>query len=188
MVSDLLRRCATALLASAAAVDYRKKVFETANAVLSAARDLGISQRDFEMVGPARWRSVMDAILGKFTTQAGPAARHNRWLWSTLIEPTYTVSTEGMPDLAILAGLGAQEEHIYLLLEDWDSTNQHAADWLFRGTIGACIKVLGEQHPMEFCMVGRGLKWLLAENHHNMWIGAGAHAIAFLREAEATST
>ena len=56
---------------------------------------------------------------------------------------------------------------------------------MFGQTCEKALEVaLDEMHLIEFYLVGKGTDWAVAENHHDLWIATGSHAISVLKAIE----
>lgn len=157
-------------------------MYETANAALTSARELGLGAEDFRQVGPDRWQEVLRSILERFTV----TCNHSQtWLWDDLKLPGVSAQ---IPDaLDRLDAFIAYDTKIWLLLEDWDGTKQHGNYWLFEGLYGAVVRILRNMHGIEYYLIDRRLQWMLVENHHEVLIGVGEPAESFVAGLKASS-
>ncbi|HEX4494267.1 MAG TPA: DUF6756 family protein [Thermoanaerobaculia bacterium] len=158
-------------------------MYETANSILQSAQELRLSSERFRQVGPGRWRDLLDKILTRFTSQ-GPLNRSRLWLWEDFIQPTYTLQKEHT--LETLLKLDEPAARVWLVFEDWDRTKRDGNFWLFEGDLAAAVSVLNNLYGIEFYIVSQSLDWLVAENHHDVLIGVGPHAIQALKAMDAT--
>lgn len=159
-------------------------MFETLNKALAAGKSLGLSTEEFQQVGPTRWKDVLDDILVA-TTERGLRNRNRYWLWEDFVDPHYSLPPSLTMDLMDLRCLGDPASRVYLLLEDWNDTKKVGYHWVLEGTLESALSVLAEMHLLEFYLVARDMSWIVAENHHGYWIGAGPHAVGVLHSIEA---
>lgn len=153
-------------------------MYTTPNSVLEAAASLAIPRQSFRQSSPVRWESIFDSIVARFT-DCGRADR-TAWLWEHFVEPTASAGPLHEIPEELINGLGATEDRVFLLIEE-EGERKKKAFWVFEGSLGAVFSVIGELPMCEFYIAGRKLDWLLANNHHDMWIGAGQQAIDAVR-------
>jgi hypothetical protein len=162
-------------------------MFETLNKTLATARALGIPESDFRQVGPTRWKGVLEGILTSITRR-GCSNLDLWWLWEDFLDPFLVVEPPLTEDLQRLRALGPPSTQIFLLVEDQSGEKQVGCHWIVEATLDSALAVLGELPFLEFYLVARDMSWAVAENHHNMWIGVGSHAIEVLQGMEAETT
>jgi len=158
-------------------------MYETPNALLQTAKEIGVGLDHFRMVVAARWLRVRDEILERFTNRR-LGNRDVGWLWEDFIEPS--ASHSGDRPLEVLATFAAPQAPVWALFEDWDRTKHEGAHWVFEGDLAAVLSVAANHHAIELYVVDRAFGWLGAVNHHDVVIGVGEHAVAKVLAAQAT--
>jgi Family of unknown function (DUF6756) len=127
----------------------------------------------------------VDRFLEAFTVR-GVANRSLVWLWEDFREPCVSVS--GPVNLETLLALAPADTRIWLLVEDWSKRKREAPFWAFDATLAAAIGTLRNHHLLEFYIAARSFEWAIAENHHDVLIGVGSHAVTFLQTLRASVT
>lgn len=156
-------------------------MFETVNAVLASAHELGLGSDAFRQVAPGRWESVLASVLERFTKSRNPDLT---WLWEDLKIPGQSIQLSQALDR--LGSMVDGQTPVWLLLEDWDRTKKHGAYWVFEGMYSAVIDVLRNTHGIEYYIVERGQSWMVLENHHDVLIGIGEPAESFVANLRST--
>jgi hypothetical protein len=151
--------------------------YETANALLAAARDAKLDESSFHQMPGWRAAELLDRVLDTFT-KTGRGGRMRYWIWEDLREPSLFL--RGTRDLELLATLGSPSSHAWLIIEDFEDAKAGPPFWFFEATLGAIAITLRNHHSLEFYVVSRDLSWLVGENHHGAWFAAGEHAVATL--------
>lgn len=127
------------------------------------------SAERFFQAGPTRWEPVLVAILETFT-MSGAANLGRVWIWEDFLTAArgWYRGSQGIRELGVL---GPPELPVFCLIEG------KGGHWVFEGTLAASLAVIDELPLLEFSLVPTSLDWLLCENHHDMWIAIGDHAI-----------
>lgn len=160
-------------------------MYDTANKILAAARELKIERARFRQVAGQRFAAVLNSVLTTFT-RGGTRNRDALWLWDYLKDPTYSLVQPCGPDILRQVTEGATP--VWLITEDWDRTKRHGNYWLFEGDFVAALDVLKHLHRLEYYIVAQKFEWLLLENHHDVIVGAGEWAVQRLHTIEAFAT
>jgi hypothetical protein len=150
-------------------------MYETANKVLEAARDLGLGSDEFRQVAPGQWERILKQVFDRF---ADTYETNVTWLWSHLKNQGAAIQTEN--GLKYLGSLVKPETQVWLLFEDWDEKKKQGNYWVFEGTYGAAVGVLNNMHCIEYYIADRKLNWMIMENHHDFLIGTGEPAESFI--------
>ena len=158
-------------------------MYETPNALLQTAKQIGIRPDRFQLVGPERWQRVRDEILQRFTRRR-LGNRDLDWLWEDFAEPRCSFSCDR--SLEVLAMFAEPQARVWALFEDWDRTKGDGAHWVFEADLAALLGVVENHHGIEFYVVDRAFGWLGAVNHHDVVMGVGEHAVQKLLAAQAT--
>ncbi len=153
-----------------------KQSYETANSLLSAAKSCGLTETSFHQLPGWRAERVVEDVLDAFTNR-GKSGREPRWLGNDLREPTTTLTSAQN----LLLEIAPAETPVWLIAEDFAATKSGAPYWVFEGTLAGVSATLDNHHLLEFSVVSRALTWLVGQNHHDVWVAAGAEAIAALR-------
>jgi hypothetical protein len=157
-------------------------MYDTANKILAAARELEIERARFRQVAAQRFAAVLNNVLTTFT-RSGTRNNDTLWLWEDLKEPTYSLVQSHRP--GILREVTDAATPVWLITEDWDRTKRHGNYWLFEGEFGAVLDVLEHVHRLEYYVVARKFEWLLLENHHGGILGAGEWIVQRLHAIDA---
>ena len=160
-------------------------MYETANKILAAARELEIEHIRFRQVSGQRFAAILNSVLTTFT-RGGTRNNDALWLWEDLKGPTCSLVQSCGPD--ILRQVTDAATPVWLITEDWDRTKRHGNYWLFEGEFGAVLDVLENVHHLEYYIVARKFDWLLLENHHDVIVAAGEWAVQRLNAIEAVAT
>ncbi len=154
-------------------------MYETANKVLQAARELKLESKAFRQVRAVQWAPVLKMIFEKFanTSETGVT-----WLWSKLKNHGVHFQTEN--GLNYLDSLFEPETEVWILFEDWDRTKKNGNYWVFEGNYGSTVNVLNNMHCIEYYIVDRKINWIIIENHHDILIAVGEPAESRLLEVK----
>jgi len=155
-----------------------RPLYSTPNGILAAAEECGIARAAFRQLPGASALTVLDSVLESFTN-GGLTNRAAHRLWDDLREPTFSLRRRA--DAATMLALGDPATRVWLLVEDWERKKTGPGFWVFEATLDAAARTLDNHHLVEFYIVSRGLDWLVAENHHDMLVAAGEHAVEALQ-------
>lgn len=153
------------------------------NKVLHAAAELSLSQNQFSMVSPARWKTLLKDIMIRFT---GSEDIQRLWIWNDLRGDVATLQSDYGPDR--IAAIFEPTIYVWFITEDASRTKQDGNFWVFEGELGAILRVIGNFHYFEYAIVDRRLEWMICENHHDMLIAVGEPAITRLRTLAGEAT
>jgi hypothetical protein len=135
-----------------------------------AVKALSLSASTFKLVSLHEYEPILVSILERFTT-LGKKGLNASWLWAALQEPHTSIHVAYPP--GVLQKLVLPQEKVWFVAEDWRRTKRHGNFWLYEGTVAAIVKLLGEVHGFEYCIVSKKFEWLLGEDHHGVLTGVG---------------
>jgi hypothetical protein len=147
-------------------------------AIAEAAQAAGLSAGELRLVRPPRHERVLREIAERFTTRSRDAMDHI-FLWDVLRQPTASCHIPG-PAYRFLPQLLPGDERAWFLAEDWMRTKRHGNYWLYDAASARLPDLLGELFRFEYYVVSKKFDWLVAENHHDVFIASGERAIARL--------
>jgi hypothetical protein len=151
-----------------------KTVYETANSLLAAARELDLDEASVHQLPGGRAMELLDHLLDAFTI-GGRVDRRRHWLWADL-RPPYFFATR-RHDLDVLLALGPPTTPVWMIAEDFSGAKQGPPFWAFEANLAATVAALDNHDLPEFYVVSRPFTWLVGENHHDVMFAAGEHAI-----------
>jgi hypothetical protein len=143
--------------------------------MVAAARAAGLAEPGFRRVPDGDTASLVRRIREAF----GPGLAHGAGepLWASL--QASALPAPAPHSLAALCGLGPPDIPVLLLVEDW-ARSERPGLCAFETTLSGAIVALENHHLVEFYIVPPSLAWLVAENHHNVLLAAGDHAVSVL--------
>lgn len=156
-------------------------MYETPNKLLEVALEVGLGKDEFRQAKSDQWKGILKKVFDNF---ADTYKLDVPWLWSHL--KCHGASIQTNNGLRYLDSLVNPETKVWLLVEDWDRTKKQGNYWVFEGKYGAIVSILNNMHGIEYYIVDQKFKWMILENHHDVLIGVGELAEAFILSLKAS--
>lgn len=150
---------------------------------LQCARNLGIAQADFDLLGPYDdWKGVLERTRDAFH---GFAHYSKTPEWNKYFETThYTFNKSSAAEWMMT--VIPPTERVWLM--PWLNNNPNRGIeklWVFEGTALACLSAVLEYPKDEYHIVSKKYDWLFYECHHEVLSAVGKFANLLSRYAEA---
>jgi hypothetical protein len=127
--------------------------------ISSAINVLDLSQEDILEQPVNKSEKLRASIKDVFLDVADP-----QWWWEHLIGEQWAQEVEDA--WKYLPVICPNEKVWFIPLDEHGSA-------IYESTPNVISRVLGESPAFEYALVGKGLDWILIENHHNYLIGCG---------------
>ena len=133
-------------------------------------RELGINSAKFNSLNIYDWERVQVKIEEHFLYQRSAVFKRS-WLWNDLKLETYSIQCVRDPYESLNLLIDSNEK-VYFIVNE--TINEQTKYWAYEGTIESISQIIGDSYYLdEYYLVSKKYEWLLATNHHDIFIGTG---------------